>query len=90
MSIAEFVYNNAKNASTNHILFKFHCGYHLKVLFKEDIDPHSRFYSADKLAKELGKMIEIHYQNLLHTQELQKRTYNKRVKSRSYALGKKI
>ena len=27
--MAEFAYNNAKNASTGHILFKLNCEYHL-------------------------------------------------------------
>ena len=29
LPIAEFVYNNAKNASTNHMPFKLNCGFHL-------------------------------------------------------------
>ncbi len=34
--------------------------------------------------------MEICYQNLLHAQELQKRAYDKEVKSYSYAPGKKV
>ncbi len=38
-----------------------------RVSFKEDVDLHSRFYSANKLAEELRELIEICCQNLLHT-----------------------
>ena len=57
--MAEFAYNNAKNASIGHILFKFNCYYHSKVSFKEDVDLHLRFCFANKLAKELGELIEV-------------------------------
>ena len=39
--MAEFAYNNAKNASTGHRPFELNCGYHLCVSFKEDTDPRS-------------------------------------------------
>ncbi len=49
--MAEFAYNNAKNASTGHTSFELNCGYHPKVSFEEDVDPHSKSCSANKLAK---------------------------------------
>ncbi len=61
-----------------------------KVSFKEDIDFHSKSHSANKLTDKLRKLTEVCCQNLLHIEELQKRPHNKRVKSRSYALGKKV
>ncbi len=64
--MAEFVYNNAKNASTSHTLFELNCGYHPRVSFKEDIDLRSRSCSANKLAEELREQIKVCYQNLLH------------------------
>ncbi len=88
--MAEFAYNNDKNASTSHTSSELNCGYHLKVSFEEDVDPRSRFRSANKLAKKLRELIEICYQNLLYTQKLQKRVHDKGVKSHSYAPGKKI
>ncbi len=90
MPIAEFAYNNAKNTSTSYTLFKLNCGYHSRVFFEKDVDSHSRSRSANKLAEELRKLIEICCQNLLHAQELQKKAHDKGVKSRSYALGKKV
>ena len=34
--MAEFIYNNFKNTSTVHTLFKLNCGYYPYVLFEED------------------------------------------------------
>ena len=68
--MAEFAYNNAKNISTDHTPFELNCNYYLKVFFEEDVDPCSKSCFANKLAKELKKLIEVCYQNLLHTQEL--------------------
>ncbi len=88
--MAEFAYNNTKNASTGHTLFKLNYCYYPKVSFKEDVDPCSRSRSANKLAEDLRELVEVCYQNFLLTQELQKKVHDKRVKSRSYAPGKKV
>ncbi len=88
--MAEFTYNNAKNASTRHTLFELNCGYHPRVSFEEDVDPRSRSRSANKLSKELTELIEVCCQNLFHTQELQKRAHDKGVKSGNYAPGEKL
>ena len=88
--MAEFAYNNVKNVSISHILFKLNCGYYSRVLFEEDIESRSRSCSANKLTKELRKLIKICYKNLFYLQELQKTTHNKKVKSGNYALSKKV
>ena len=88
--MAEFAYNNAKNASTGHTPFELNCGSHFRFSFKEDIDPRSKSRSAKELVEELRQLIEICYQNLFHIQELQKRAHNKGVKNQNYAQGKKI
>ena len=88
--MAEFAYNNAKNASTSYTPFELNCGYHPRVFFEEDVDPRSRFRSVNKLTKELRELIKVCCQNLLYTQELQKKAHDKRVKSHSYALAKKV
>ncbi len=59
LAMAEFAYNNAKNTSTGHTLFKLNCGYHSKVFFKKDIDPHVRSRSTNKLANELRELMEV-------------------------------
>ncbi len=88
--MAEFAYNNAKNASIGHTPFELNCGYHPRVSFEEDVDPRSRSRPANELAEELRELMEVCYQNLLHTQELQKRAHDKEVKSCSYAPGAKV
>ena len=47
--IAEFAYNNAKNASTGHILFQLNYGYHPYVFYKKNLD----LCSKSKTVKEL-------------------------------------
>ena len=42
LPMAEFVYNNAKNANTGHTPFELNCGYHFCISFKEDTDPCSQ------------------------------------------------
>ena len=88
--MAEFAYNNAKNASTSHTPFELNCSYYPKVSFEEDIDLYSKSCYANKQVEELRELIEVCYKNLVHTQELQKRAHDKRVKNQSYALRKKV
>ncbi len=90
LPMAEFAYNNAKNASTGHTPFELNCGYHPRVSFEEDVDLCSRSCSANELAEELRELMEVCYRNLLHAQELQKKAHDKGVKSRSYVPGEKV
>lgn len=57
--MVEFVYNNAKNANTGQIPFEFNYGYHPRVFFKDDADPHSKYHSVNKLVKELKDLMSI-------------------------------
>ena len=88
--MAEFAYNNAKNASTGHMPFELNCGYYARILYKEKVNPRSQFKLADELSKEFRKLIIVYYENLHHTQELQKQANNKGVKPQSYISGKKV
>ncbi len=88
--MAKFVYNNAKNASTGHTPFKLNCGHYPRVSFEEDVDSHLRSCFANKLAKELRKLMEVCCQNLLYAQELQKKAHDKGVKNYSYTPGEKV
>ena len=45
--MAEFAYNNAKNASIGLIPFELNCGYHPRMLYEEDVDPRSQSKLAD-------------------------------------------
>ena len=88
--MAEFTYNNTKNASTNYMPFELNCGYHPQVSYKKDLDPCSQSRTTEKLSSELRQLMTICQQNLHHAQELQKRGYNKGVKPQRYAPGDKV
>ena len=68
--IAEFTYNNTKNASISHTPFKLNCGYHSRILYKNDVDPHSQSKSTDQLSAELRELMIIWRENFYYTQEL--------------------
>ena len=90
ISMAEFAYNNAKNASTGYTPFELNCGYYLRMSYKEEVDPRSKSKSADKLSAELRELMIVCRENLHHAQELQKRAHDKSVKPRSYSPGDKV
>ena len=60
LTMAKFVYNNTKNASIGHTLFKLNYGFYSQVFFKENVDSRSKFYLAKKLVDKLKKLIEIY------------------------------
>ena len=70
LSMAEFVYNNSKNASTGHTPFKLNCGYQPWMLYEEEVDLCSQSKLADELTKELRELMVVYYKNLHHAQEL--------------------
>ena len=88
--MAEFAYNNAKNASTGHTPFELNCGYHPWMSYEEEVDPHSKSKLADKPSAELRELMIVCRKNLYHAQELQKQAHDKGVKSRSYASDDKV
>ena len=55
--MAEFIYNNAKNASPNYTLFKLNCGYHLRVSYKKNFNCHSKSKSVKKLSSMLQNLM---------------------------------
>lgn len=67
LPIAEFVYIKTKNTSIGYKLFKLNCNYYLRISFEDKVNPHSKFRSANKLTKELKKLISIYQQNLFYT-----------------------
>ena len=66
LPIAKFTYNNAKNTSTSHTLFKFNYSYYSIVLFKKDVNFCLKSCSTNKLVENQRELIEVCYQNLLH------------------------
>ena len=88
--IVEFAYNNFKNAHTGHTSFELNCSYYPCVFFKDKYNICSRSFSAKRLVMELRKLMNVCYQNFLHTKDLQKQTHDKKVKSQSYVLSEKV
>ena len=74
--MAEFAYNNSKNASTGHTPFELNCGYHPRMSYEEEVNPRSQSKSADELSEEFRELIvvcrDVCCENLNHAQELQK------------------
>lgn len=68
--MAEFTYNNSKNTSIGHILFKLSCEYYPQVFFKNEYNAHSKALSANRFAIELRKLMNICCQNFLYAQNL--------------------
>ena len=48
LPMAEFPWNNAKNASTGYTSFELNCGYHPRVSYDEDLNPCSKSRTAEK------------------------------------------
>ena len=90
LPMAEFAYNNAKNASTGHTSFELNCGYHPCVSYKKDLNPRSKSKIVEELSSKLQNLMAVCQQNLHYAQELQKQAHNKGVKPRSYAPGDKV
>ena len=64
LPMAEFAYNNAKHASMGYTPFELNYGYHPRVSYKEDIDPHSRSKVANELTEELRNLMAAYRENL--------------------------
>ena len=90
LPMAEFAYNNAKNASTGHTPFELNCGYHPRVSYEEDLDPRSKSKSAEEFSAELRDLMAVCRKNLHRAQELQKEAHDKGTKPRSYTPGNKV
>ena len=58
--MAEFAYNNAKNASTGFTPFNLNCGYHSRVLYEENLDPRSKSRIAEELSSELRELMTVY------------------------------
>ena len=55
--MAEFAYNNAKNASTGYMPFELNCGYDPWVSYKENLNPCSQSKNAEELFSELRSLM---------------------------------
>ena len=68
--MAEFTYNNTKNASTGHTLFEFNYGYYLCISYKKNLDTRSKSKTAEELSFKLQNLMTVSQQNFYHAQEL--------------------
>ena len=59
--MAKFTYNNIKNISLGYISSKLNFKYYFKVSFKNKINSYSKFYSINKLAHKIKKLIKNYY-----------------------------
>ena len=66
LPIADFAYNNAKNASTGHTLFELNCAYHSQILYEEDVDSRSQSKLVDKLLAKFRELMIVCRENLYH------------------------
>ena len=88
--MAEFAYNNTKNANIGHMPFELNYNYYPWMSYKEKVSLCSKSKSANKLLVELNELIIIYQKNLHYAQKLQKRAHDKSVKPKSYALFEKV
>lgn len=63
----EFVYNNKKNANTNHISFKVNYSYYFYISFGNKVDFHSKSYLTDKSANNFRININLLANRILHS-----------------------
>lgn len=73
--IAEFAYNNIKNASNGNTIFELNH-------YKKDINSHFKLKLADEQSMVLKKQMIVYKKNLYYAQKLQKQVYEKIVKLR--------
>ena len=88
--MAEFAYNNAKNASISHTPFELNCSFHPRVSYEDDINPCFQSKTANQLTIELQNLISIYRENLGYAQKLQKRYHDKHVRPKHYTSEDKI
>ena len=65
LPMAEFAYNNVKNASTGYTPFGLKCGYHPRFSYK-GIDPGSRSKATDEWADDLRNLMTACRKNIQH------------------------
>ena len=66
LSMAKFTYNNTKNASIGYTSFELNCGYYPCVFYEEDLDPHLKSRTAEKLSSKLRELMTVYQQNIYH------------------------
>ena len=68
--MAEFAYNNTKNASTGYISFKLNCKSHPRVSYKENFNPRLKSRAAKELSFKFQELMTVCQQNFHYVQKL--------------------
>ena len=63
LPMAEFAYNNTKNASSSHIPFELNYSYYSWISYKKDVNPYSKSKSGNELSAKLRKLITVYREN---------------------------
>ena len=58
--------------------------------YQENINPRSKSKPADELSTKLRELIIVCQENFHHAQKIQKRIYNKSVKSKNFASNDRV
>lgn len=88
--LAEFSYNNTKNAGTSHMLFELNCGYPIWLFYKKNINSYSKLKTVEELSWKLFQFIIVCQENIYHTVKLEKSSNNKYAKRKSYTPGNNV
>ena len=87
LPMAEFAYNNSKNASTGLSPFEVMTGYSPRMTFEEPSDPRAKSVSAKAHARHLDNLMEVCNEALLAAQQHQKTFVDKHSKPIQFAVG---
>ena len=68
--MAEFAYNNVKNASIGNTSFKLNCDYHSRISYEKNINLCSKSKSTNELSTDPQELMTMYKKNLYHAQEL--------------------
>ena len=90
LPMAEFAYNNSWQATTMISPFDALLGYHLRISYKDNLDPRSKSWSADENLATLRELMKELKVNLIELQELQTLYHNKHVKEGTYWPGESV
>ena len=66
LQMAEYAYNNARNASNGQTPFEMNCGYHSHIFFEEETFPCFQPKIADELSAKLQKIMTVCWENFHH------------------------
>ena len=88
--MAEFTYNNVKNANTGYTLFKLNCEYHPRNLYKKNISFYSKLKTGQKILAKVTKLVINCQKNLYYIKNSKVKLTIKALSLRAMLLIKKF